>query len=94
MARTTEEWGALLGSALSKMALVRGTDSPNAYLPEDCYRVIAQTFEVAMREAHAEGRAAALAEMQAQYAPRRPKAVNPGMIHQVIRAFPLVGRSA
>lgn len=93
MARTPEEWSGLLGSALSKMALVRGTDSPNAYLPEDCYRVIARTFDVALEEARAEGRAAAMAEMKTK--PARPReAANNGMIRLVIRALPLARSTA
>ena len=58
MARSNEEWAALLGSTLCKMARVYGTDAPNAYLPEDCYPVIEKTFEVALKEARAEGYAA------------------------------------
>lgn len=93
MARTPDEWSGLLGSALSKMALVCGTDSPNAYLPEDCYRVIAQTFEVALAEARDEGYATAVAEMQAKPA-RRRAAANSGMLEQVMRALPLVRGTA
>ena len=88
MARTPDEWSGLLGSALSKMALVCGTDSPNAYLPEDCYRVIAQTFEVALAEARDDGYATAWA------AARRRAAANSGMLEQVVRALPLVRGTA
>ncbi|MCF3641508.1 hypothetical protein LXM94_16165 [Rhizobium sp. TRM95111] len=92
MARTTEEWAALLGSALSKMALVYGTDAPNAYLPEDCYPVIAKTFEVAMTEARAEGYAAARRELLAELESRRP--ANGSVIRQVFRVLPMARRSA
>ncbi|QRM54895.1 hypothetical protein [Sinorhizobium sp. BG8] len=93
MARTTEEWSALLGSALSKMALVYGTDAPNAYLPDDCYPVIAKTFEVAMNEARAEGYAAAMRDIQLSQ-PRRAKPANVGMFLQFVRALQMTRRTA
>ncbi len=94
MARTNEEWAALLGSTLSKMARVYGTDAPDAYLPEECYPVIEKTFDVALAEARAEGYAAALSEMQ----PVRPARAGAGLrlarIGQVMRAIPLARRLA
>ncbi|SOC39734.1 hypothetical protein SAMN05892877_106166 [Rhizobium subbaraonis] len=89
MARTSEEWSALLGSALSKMALVRGTDSPDAYLPDDCYPVIEKVFEVAMQEARAEGYASATRDMQ-KAAAQRSKSSEGGILRQVIRSVPMV----
>lgn len=86
MARTSEEWSALLGSTLSKMALVRGTDSPDAYLPEECYPVIQKVFEVAMDQARGEGYAEAVREV-----PRggaiAADADDKGMIRQVLNAM-------
>jgi hypothetical protein len=89
MARTSEEWSALLGSALSKMALVRGTDSPDAYLPDDCYPVIEKVFEVAMQEARAEGYAAATRDIQ-KAAAQRSNPSEGGFIRQLIRSVPMV----
>lgn len=93
MARTTEEWSALLGSTLSKMALVYGTDTPDAYLPDDCYPVIEKMFEAAMKQARSEGYAAAVRDVQYGTAhPRNP--AGDGVIRQVIRAVPLARRFA
>jgi hypothetical protein len=94
MARTTEEWAALLGSTLSKMARVYGTDAPDAYLPEECYPVIDKTFEVALKEARAEGYAAALRDLQQNRPARAPKALRLTVIGQVMRAIPLTRRTA
>ncbi|AOF90135.1 hypothetical protein [Sinorhizobium sp. RAC02] len=98
MARTTEEWAALLGSTLCKMARVYGTDAPNAYLPEECYPVIEKTFEVALKEARAEGYAAAMRELQQNRAPRtKEPAREPAratMIGQMMRVIPLARRTA
>lgn len=85
MSRTSEEWSALLGSTLSKMALVRGTDSPDAYLPDECFVVIDKVFAVALEEARAEGYAAAVRDGQQSKARRDGRT-----IAQVIRAFPSV----
>ncbi|MDR6757390.1 hypothetical protein J2Y48_002686 [Mycoplana sp. BE70] len=93
MARTTEEWSALLGSTLSKMALVYGTDTPNAYLPDDCYPVIEKMFEAAMKQARGEGYAAAVRDSQYGTAQPRDRAGD-GVIRQVIRAVPLARRFA
>nr|WP_298100490.1 hypothetical protein [uncultured Shinella sp.] len=95
MARSNEEWAALLGSTLCKMARVYGTDAPNAYLPEDCYPVIEKTFEVALKEARAEGYAAAMREMQ-QARPSRNAAnvPRPTIVGQVMRSFALTRRLA
>ncbi|MBD9371716.1 hypothetical protein IB238_03545 [Rhizobium sp. ARZ01] len=93
MARTTDEWSALLGSALSKMALVYGSDSPDAYLPEDCYPVIEKMFEAAMQQARAEGYAAATRDMQFVTA-RSKDPSGGGMIRQMIRAVPMARRFA
>ena len=93
MARTTEEWSALLGSALSKMALVYGTDTPDAYLPEDCYPVIEKMFEAAMQQARAEGYAAAVRDIKFG-ATRAMDPSGGGMIRQMIRAVPVARRFA
>lgn len=85
MARKSEEWSALLGSTLSKMALVRGTDSPDAYLPDDCFDVIEKLLAVAMEEARAEGYAAAVRDTQQARARAKD-----GTIRQMIRALPTV----
>jgi hypothetical protein len=92
MARTTEEWAALLGSTLSKMARVHGTDAPDAYLPEECYPVIDKTFEVALKEARAEGYAAAMREVQQNRRSRTGLRLT--VIDQVMRAIPLARRTA
>ena len=95
MARTNEEWAALLGSTLCKMARVYGTDAPNAYLPEDCYPVIEKTFEVALKEARAEGYAAAMRDLQQQN--RASRAASPSRlstIGQIMRVIPLARRTA
>jgi len=92
MARTNEEWAALLGSTLCKMARVYGTDAPNAYLPEECYPVIEKTFEVALQEARAEGYAAAMRESQQNRAVRLQKRST--VIGQMMRAIPLARRTA
>ncbi|MGD9477054.1 UNVERIFIED_ORG: hypothetical protein LHK14_02080 [Roseateles sp. XES5] len=94
MARTTEEWAGLLGSTLCKMARVYGTDAPDAYLPEDCYPVIEKTFEVAMKEARAEGYAAAMRDMQQNRPARSAGAPRLTVIGQVMRVFPLGRRFA
>lgn len=93
MARTTEEWSALLGSTLSKMALVHGTDTPDAYLPDDCYPVIEKMFEAAMKQARSEGYAAAVRDIQ--YGTAHPRSsAGDGVIRQMIRAVPLARRFA
>ncbi|MDR6757885.1 hypothetical protein J2Y48_003183 [Mycoplana sp. BE70] len=59
MARTPEEWGALLGSTLAKM---QATD-PNFLLPAmspDCCRIITDTIAVIIAEARSQGRDDAL----------------------------------
>lgn len=89
MARTTEEWAALLGSTLCKMARVCGTDAPDAYLPEECYPVIEKTFDVALAEAHAEGYAAAMRDMQHNRPVREESPRRLAVIEQVMRAIPL-----
>lgn len=94
MARTTEEWAALLGSTLSKMARVHGTDAPDAYLPDECYPVIDKTFEVALKEARAEGYAAAMRDLQQNRPARAPKVPRLTVIGQVMRAIPLTRRTA
>ena len=85
MARKSEEWSALLGSTLSKMALVRDTDSPDAYLPDECFDVIEKLFAVAMEEARAEGYAAAIRDTQQVRARAKD-----GTIRQMIRSLPTV----
>ena len=92
MARTNEEWAALLGSTLSKMARVHGTDAPDAYLPEECYPVIDKTFEVALKEARAEGYAAAMRDLQQNR--RTRSGLRLTVIDQVMRAIPLARRTA
>lgn len=94
MARTNEEWAALLGSTLCKMARVYGTDAPNAYLPEECYPVIEKTLEVALMEARAEGYAAAMREMQQNRPARAANASRLTVIGQVMRVIPLARRTA
>lgn len=94
MARTNEEWAALLGSTLCKMARVYGTDAPNAYLPEECYPVIEKTFEVALKDARAEGYAAALRDLQQKRNARAAKKQRLTVIGQVMRALPLARRTA
>jgi hypothetical protein len=94
MARTTEEWAALLGSTLSKMARVYGTDAPNAYLPEDCYPVIEQTLDVALKEARAEGYAAAMRELQQVRPGRAKEQARATVIGQMMRVIPLARRTA
>lgn len=89
MARTSEEWSTLLGSTLSKMALVRGTDSPDAYLPDECYRVIATVMAVATAEARAEGYAAA---RETRRESGRAQGSLRGVIRQIARAVPLARR--
>ncbi|WP_337181673.1 hypothetical protein [Shinella sp.] len=95
MARTNEEWAALLGSTLCKMARVHGTDTPDAYLPEECYRVIEKTVEAARTEARAEGYAAAMRDMQQQDRPARtdPSRRQAG-IGQAMSATPISRRNA
>ena len=92
MARTTEEWAALLGSTLCKMARVYGTDAPNAYLPEECYPVIEKTLEVALTQAHAEGYAAAMRELQQKRHSKDPERSR--MMDHVMRVIPLARRTA
>ncbi|WP_313522378.1 hypothetical protein [Shinella sp.] len=96
MARSNEEWAALLGSTLCKMARVYGTDAPNAYLPEECYPVIEKTFEVALEQARAEGYAAAMRDLQQQTRSTRTAATRqrPSLIGQVMRSFALNRRLA
>lgn len=95
MARTNEEWAALLGSALCKMARVHGTDAPDAYLPEECYPVIEKTIEIAMKEARAEGYAAAMRESQPESRPaRNSPSRRLAAIGQMMRAIPLARRTA
>jgi len=94
MARTTEEWAALLGSTLCKMARVYGTDAPDAYLPEECYPVIEKTFDVALAEARAEGYAAAMRDLQHARPARKEAAFRLAVIGQVVRAIPLTRRPA
>lgn len=94
MARTTEEWAALLGSTLCKMARVYGTDAPNAYLPEECYPVIEKTLDVALQEARAEGYAAAMRDLQQNRAPRTKEPARSTVIRQMMRAIPLARRTA
>ncbi|MCV3738419.1 hypothetical protein OCK02_19620 [Rhizobium sp. TRM96647] len=88
MARKSDEWSALLGSTLSKMALVRGTDSPDAYLPDECFDVIEKLFAVAMEEARAEGYASAIRDTQ--QARTRAKEGTLRQMIRVIRALPSV----
>ncbi|MDF1631760.1 hypothetical protein [Mycoplana sp. MJR14] len=85
MARKSEEWSALLGSTLSKMALVRGTDSPDAYLPDECFIVIDKLLAVALEEARAQGYAEAVRDAQQAQARRKDST-----IRQMIRALPAV----
>ncbi|MGB3814890.1 MAG: hypothetical protein WA950_16870 [Shinella sp.] len=94
MARTSEEWAALLGSTLCKMARVYGTDAPNAYLPEECYPVIEKTLDVALQEARAEGYAAAMRDLQQNRPARAAKVQRLTVIGQVMRAIPLARRIA
>ncbi|MBB5043247.1 hypothetical protein [Shinella fusca] len=94
MARTTEEWAALLGSTLCKMARVHGTDAPDAYLPEECYPVIEKTFDVALAEARAEGYAAAMRDLQHNRPVREESPRRLAVIGQVMRAIPLARRMA
>lgn len=94
MARTNEEWAALLGSTLCKMARVYGTDAPNAYLPEECYPVIEKTLEVALKDARAEGYAAAMRDLQQNRPARSAKPQRLTVIGQVIRALPIARRTA
>ena len=94
MARTTEEWAALLGSTLCKMARVYGTDAPDAYLPEECYPVIEKTFNVALEEARAEGYAAAMRELQQKRTLRAKEPARSTVIGQVMRVIPLARRTA
>jgi hypothetical protein len=104
MARTVEEWSALLGSTLSKMALVYGTDSPDAYLPEDCYPVIEKMFQAVIDQARAEGHAAAIADIQQGAVRRteptggstlrRPEASGGSTLRRMIRAVPMARRFA
>ena len=94
MARTNEEWAALLGSTLCKMARVYGTDAPNAYLPEECYPVIEKTFDVALDEARAEGYAAAMRELQQNRTLRANNARRQTVISQMMRVIPLARRTA
>lgn len=59
MARTPEEWGALLGSTLAKM---QATD-PTFLLPAmspDCSRIMTDTIAVIVAEARSQGRDDAL----------------------------------
>ena len=94
MARTSEEWAALLGSTLSKMARVYGTEAPDAYLPEECYPVIEKTLDVALKEAHAEGYAAAMREFQKNRAARSREPARSSVIGQMMRVIPLARRTA
>lgn len=95
MARSNDEWAALLGSTLCKMARVHGTDAPNAYLPEECYPVIEKTFEVALKEARAEGYAAAMRELQqARTARNAANAQRPSIVSHLMRSFALTRRLA
>jgi hypothetical protein len=94
MARTTEEWAALLGSTLCKMARVYGTDAPDAYLPEECYPVIEKTFNVALEEARAEGYAAAMRELQQNRTLRAKEPARSTVMGQVMRVIPLARRTA
>lgn len=94
MARTTEEWAALLGSTLCKMARVYGTDAPNAYLPEECYPVIEKTLEVALKDARAEGYAAAMRDLQHNRPARAKEQTRSTVIGQVMRVIPLARRTA
>ena len=94
MARTTEEWAALLCSTLCKMARVYGTYAPDAYLPEECYPVIEKTFDVALAEARAEGYAAALRDLQYTRPARKEAPRRLAVIGQVMRALPLARRMA
>ncbi len=96
MARSNEEWAALLGSTLCKMARVYGTDAPNAYLPEECYPVIEKTFAVALEQARAEGYAAAMRDLQQQARANRAAATRqrPSAIGQLMRSFALTRRLA
>lgn len=86
MARTNEEWAGLLGSTLSKMALVRETDSPDAYLPQECFVVIEKVFDVALREARGDGYAEAVRDIEQQ------GKAHPGVgsIRQLMRAVPML----
>ncbi|MBD9373531.1 hypothetical protein IB238_12965 [Rhizobium sp. ARZ01] len=59
MARTPEEWGALLGTTLTRM---QATD-PSFMLPAmspDCCRIITETIAVIVAEARSQGRDDAL----------------------------------
>lgn len=59
MARTPEEWGALLGTTLARM---QATD-PSFMLPAmspDCCRIITETIAVIVAEARSQGREEAL----------------------------------
>ena len=63
MARTPEEWGALLGSTLAKMQ----ASDPRFMLPAmspDCSRIITETIAVIVAEARLEGRDDALVGLQ------------------------------
>jgi hypothetical protein len=94
MARTSEEWAALLGSTLSKMARVYGTEAPDAYLPEECYPVIEKTLDVALNEARAEGYASAMRELQQNRAARNLEPSRSTVIGQMMRVIPLTRRTA
>ena len=59
MARTPEEWGALLGSTLAKMQASDPTFLSPAMSP-DCCRIITDTIAVIVAEARALGRDDAL----------------------------------
>lgn len=67
MARTPEEWGALLGTALARM---QATD-PSFMLPAmspDCCRIITDTIAVIIAEARSQGREDAVIGLQPQTA--------------------------
>ncbi|SOC36899.1 hypothetical protein SAMN05892877_103238 [Rhizobium subbaraonis] len=69
MARTPEEWGALLGSTLAKMQ----ASDPRFMLPAmspDCCRIITETIAVIAAEARSQGYDDALLGMQGQMAGR------------------------
>ncbi len=69
MARTPEEWGALLGSTLAKMQ----ASDPRFMLPAmspDCCRIITETIAVIAAEARSQGYDDALLGLQGQMAGR------------------------
>ncbi|MCV3735955.1 hypothetical protein OCK02_07050 [Rhizobium sp. TRM96647] len=70
MARTPEEWGALLGSTLAKMQASDARFMLPAMSP-DCSRIITETIAVIVAEARLQGRDDALLDLQAPTIARR-----------------------